>query len=171
MERWSTAQIEELEQARRHHRKAYVRTRAMGLLRWGEGAATQEIATFLGVDRHAVLAWRRAFAERGTAGLVVSPGRGRRSHVDEAEVRNAIEQSPRAFGLPQERWTLDALRRAVPSLRHLRSLRSVQYVLERLGWSAKRGQYRRVSPDPDYEKKNNTRRRVSGSHGKTRRTS
>jgi transposase len=129
------------------------------------------VAAFLGVDRHAVLAWRRAFAARGALGLEVSPGRGRRSQVDEAEVLNAIQQSPRAFGLTQERWTLAALRRVVPSLRPLRSLRSVQYVLERLGWSPKRGQYRRVSPDPEYEKKNNTPPRASGSRAKTRKPS
>jgi len=171
MERWSPAQMAELEHARRHHPKAHVRTRALGLLRWGEGASTQEVAAFLGVDRHAVLAWRRAFAARGASGLEISPGRGRRSRVDQDEVLEAVQQSPRAFGLAQERWTLDALRRAVPSLRPLRSLRSIQYVLARLGWSSKRGQSRRASPDPEYVKKNSTPSPACGSRAKTRRNS
>lgn len=150
---WNEEQMRELEEARRRHPKAHIRTKALGLWNLGRGRNQSEVADFLGVDRHTVCAWTERYAAQGLSGLEVKAGRGRISKVDEGDVKRVLEQTPRQFGIAQERWTLRALREAVPSLAHLKSLRSVGYVMHRIGLAPKRGQYRRSSPDPDYVKK------------------
>lgn len=164
---WTRAQRVELDAARRQDPTPHVRIKALALWNLGDGHTTVDVARWVGVTRHTVLSWRRRYAAEGLAGLGVRTGRGRRSGVDAAEVRRVMEQSPRAFGLAQERWTLSALRRIVPSLRPLRSLSSVHAVLHRLRLVPKRGQYRRHSPDPDYVKKKSTRNGVSSKRGRT----
>lgn len=153
----SKQQVRELEGVRKTHPKPYVRVRAMALLNLNAGKSVNETAEFIGVFRHALVRWRKKYAKSGIAGLEVERGRGRRSKVNEDEVLRIVSQSPRNFGLKQERWTLESLRDTAPSLRHLKSLRGVEYVLERLALSPKRSQYRRASPDPDYEKKSTGR--------------
>lgn len=166
---WNEEQMQELDQARKQHPVPHVRCKALALWNLGRGKNQTEVADFFGVFRHAVLSWTRRYQQHGLAGLEVEEGRGRPSRVDEAEVRRAIEQTPRNYGIAQERWTLESLRQAVPSLRQFQSLRSIGYVLARMGMAPKRGQYRRCSPDPDYQKKKNTRRPVSDKPSKTRR--
>ena len=163
MQPLNSQQMSELDFTRRMHPKPYVRVRAMALWNLGAGKSVTEVADFVGVYRHALVRWRKRYGAHGIAGLEIDEGRGRRSKVVEEEVLRVVSQSPRNFGLKQERWTLEALRDAVPSLRHLKSLRSVGYVLERINFSPKRGQYRRVSPDPQYEKKKTSRRMPQGS--------
>jgi transposase len=169
METWNEDQMAELEDASRNHPKPHLRIKALALLNLGRGKSKSEVAEFVGVYRHALLRWVRRYRDEGLAGLEVEEGRGRPSAVDAGELREIISQSPRHFGFNQERWTLSSLRRAVPSLRHLRSLRSVGYVLERAGFSPKRGQYQRISPDPEYGKKKPSRKPASGKAAKTRR--
>lgn len=144
----------ELKYAGRTHPVPYVRVRALALYNLALGQDLEAVARAFAAHRHAVSRWAHRYRQEGLAGLLVKPGRGRRSSVDPQEVAQYLRQSPRNFGLQQERWTLSALRQTVPSLRHLRSLRAVQYVLERLGFAYKRGQPWLHSPDPDYTKKN-----------------
>lgn len=167
MHELNNRQVAELEEARKGHPKPYVRVRAMALLNLNAGKSVTETAEFIGVYRHALVRWRRKYEKQGIAGLEVEKGRGRRSKVNEEEVLTFVSQSPRNFGCKQERWTLKLLRDTVPSLRHLKSLRGVEYVLERLKLSPKRSQYRRASPDPDYEKKKYWPRNVSAKRVKT----
>lgn len=155
--------LAELKQAGRTHPVPYVRVRALALYNLARGEQVEGVARAFAVHRHAVSRWARRYQEAGLAGLLVKSGRGRPATVDTQEVLRYLRQSPRAFGLSQERWTLAALRQAVPSLRHFGSLRGVQYVLERLGFSYKRGQPWVHSPDPDYAKKNATSRSSSKS--------
>jgi len=153
MQSLNSQQMSELDFMRRTHPKPYVRVRAMALWNLASGKSVTDVADFIGVYRHALVRWRKRYEEHGIAGLEMDEGRGRKSSVDEEEVLRVVSQSPRNFGLKQERWTLETLRDTVPSLRHLKSLRSVGYVLERMNLAPKRGQYRRVSPDPEYDKK------------------
>mgnify|MGYP001583143750 FL=1 len=166
---WSKKQTQELDWARRHHPVAHVRVKSLALWDIGQGHGLGAAADGVGVTRQSVRFWIRRFSAAGVAGLHVRPGRGRPSCVDPEEVLRVLEQSPRAFGLAQERWTLAALRRAVSSLRHLRSLRSVGYVMARLGLAPKRGQYRRQSPDPEYTKKKPVRSGASSKPANGRR--
>lgn len=168
---WNQEQMKELEAARRQHPVPHIRSKALALWNLGRGKSRGEVAEFIGVYRHALLSWVRRYQAHGLAGLEVEEGRGRPSRVDEAEVREVLAQSPRHFGLSQERWTLSGLRQVVPSLRQFRSLRSVGYVLHRMGLAPKRGQYRRSSPDPEYLKKKRMPKSASGKRLKTRRKS
>lgn len=146
-------QLDALDHARRHHPVPHLRTKAIALWNVGRGRSYAEVGEFVGVERHTIGNWVTGFLDGGLESLRVKPGRGRKSQVDEQDVRRHVLQSPRNFGHDTERWTLQLLHDTVPSLRHLRSLRSVRYVLERLGVSWKRGQFQHWSPDPDYEKK------------------
>lgn len=152
---FTAEQMDELRIALKTHPVPYLRTKALALLNMGKGMLAADVAELLEVDRHTVSRWLRAYSAKGLEGLVVRPGRGRKSRVDEEEVMACFRQSPRNFGLLQERWTLEAFRSTVPSLQSLSSLSSVMYVLHRLGLSVKRGQPAMASPDPEYVKKNN----------------
>jgi transposase len=168
---WDEEQMKELNMAMRTHPVPHIRSKATALWNLGRGKSRSEVAEFMGVYRHAILRWKRRYEAHGLAGLEIEEGRGRPSRVSEEEVREAISQSPRNFGLQEERWTLSGLRSAVPSLRQFRSLRSVGYVLERMGLAPKRGQYKRSSPDPEYQKKKNMRSNASGKRLKIRKKS
>jgi transposase len=150
-------QVDELKNAYKTHPVPYVRIRALALLSIAKGKLMIEVAEMMEIDRHTVARWLHSYQENGMDGLTVKSGRGRKSSVNEAEVLEIAMQSPRNFGLNQERWTLEALRKTAPSLGGLSSLSSVMYVLERIGLSVKRGQPAMVSPDPDYAKKKNSR--------------
>lgn len=148
--------IAELKQAGKSHPVPYVRVKALALYNLALGRTLQEVAAMCAVHRHAVSRWAARYQQEGLGGLLVKEGRGARSQVDPQEVEHYLRQSPRTFGVMQERWTLAALRQTVPSLGRLSSLRSVQYILARLGYSYKRGQPAVHSPDPEYAKKNGT---------------
>lgn len=79
-----------------------------------------------------------------------------------------MRQSPRHFGVPRTRWTLQLLAQKVPSLAGLHAS-AVWYVLRRLGISYKRAEPWLHSPDPDYVKKNATSKRSWSKRGKTRK--
>jgi len=68
------------------------------------------------------------------------------------ELERYVRQSPRAYGLPQTRWTLRALAQTVPSLKGFTDA-GVYYALVRAGFRYKRGQPHLHSPDPEYEEK------------------
>ena len=60
-----------------------------------------------------------------------------------------MHQDPRAFGIPQTRWTLDRLHQVCDWLK-VQSRGSLAALLARLKISWQRGQFRQSSPDPDY---------------------
>ncbi len=148
----TSEQTEELARLMRTAAKPHVRVKATALWSLAQGRTPGEVAAVLGVSRGSVGRWARRFREEGVAGLAIRPGRGRPLEADLEDVARTLEQSPRAFGLPQTRWTLAALGATVPSLRGF-SGAGVWKVLRRLGYHYKRGQPRLTSPDPQYAEK------------------
>ena len=141
-------QIDELKIALKLHPKPYVRTRALAILCIVKGMCIKEVANIVEADRHTVSRWIDAYKTRGLNGLIVKYGRGRKSYIDEVELLEIVKQSPKNFGLDQERWTLEAVRKTVPSLNNLSSLSSVMYILRRLGvYSLKNEQQLELSND------------------------
>ena len=74
-------QVQELEQARDHHDKAYVREAAAAILKVAEGQSARQVALngLLKVrDPESVSAWIQRYQTEGISGLMVGQGRGRK---------------------------------------------------------------------------------------------
>lgn len=149
---WSDKQIRELETLARRSPVPCLRVKAVAVLNVARGRPRQEVAEIVCAHRESVGIWVQRYRKEGAAGLAVARGRGRQAQVDGAELEIYLRQSPRNFGLPQNRWTLRALAGTVPSLKGLTDS-GVYRALVRLGFRYKRGQPYMHSPDPTYEEK------------------
>jgi transposase len=75
------AQVQELEQVRDHHPKAYVRIKAAGILKVWSGTSRRQVAKrglLKPVRRETVQRWIVRYQQEGIAGLLVHAGRGRK---------------------------------------------------------------------------------------------
>jgi transposase len=75
------AQVQELEQVRDHHPKAYARVKAAGILKVGAGTSRRQVASrglLKPVRRETVQRWILSYQQEGVAGLLVHTGRGRK---------------------------------------------------------------------------------------------
>ena len=118
----TTEQLGELEWARDHHSKPYVRERAAAILKVAEGQSIRQVAL------NGLLKRREpAFSPQHTGAEEAA-----------AELQEVIRRSPRLYGLKRSRWWLDGLRQVVNWLRGL-SLAGVHKLLRRLGIRYKRG--------------------------------
>ena len=145
-------QREELERFGRCGEPAYLRRKAWVLLNLDRGERVADVATQFRVSREALYQWQRRFRAQGIAGLRIRPGRGRKPQADPQQIERYLRQSPRQFGVPRTRWSLQTLADTVPSLKGF-SPRGVQKALARAGYRYKRGQPSLHSPDPQYEVK------------------
>lgn len=152
MREFAEEQMRELRRWIRYAPTPQQRVKALALWNLAKGKTRWEVAEFLGVSRASITAWRQRFAAEGTSGLVIRPGRGRKSRAVLVEVEQYLRQSPRAFGLTQTRWTLRGLAQVVPSLKGFTEM-GVWRVLQRAGYRYKRGQPSIHSPDPQYAEK------------------
>lgn len=142
----------ELLQAAKHASQGYLRVKALVLWNVANGRSQSEAARFANVTRMSINQWIKRYMAEGIDGLLVKEGRGRKEIVDREELANYLRQSPRAFGLEQNRWTLRTLAQTVPGLKGLAES-SVHRALQRMGFGYKRGQPYVHSPDPLYEEK------------------
>ena len=149
---WTDEQIKELELLARRSHVPYVRVKGLAVLNVARGRSRQEVAQIVCAHRASVSSWVRRYRAEGAAGFAVARGRGKPAQVDGEELARYLRQSPRHFGLSQNRWTLRALARTVPSLKGLTDS-GVYRALVRLGFRYKRGQPYLHSPDPAYEEK------------------
>lgn len=149
---WTDEQIKELESLARRSPVPYVRVKALAVLNVARGRSRQEVAQIVCAHRESVGLWVRRYRAAGAEGFAVAKGRGKPAQVDGEELESYLRQSPRRFGLSQNRWTLRALARTVPSLQGLTDS-GVYRALVRLGFRYKRGQPYLHSPDPAYAEK------------------
>ena len=152
--RWSfsSSQVAELQALAKSCSTPYVRVRAIALCHLAAGRTCGQAADAVMAHRASVGDWARRFLYLGSAGLFISAGRGNFSKADKAQIESYLRRPPREFGIARTRWTLDALVQTVPCLKGM-TASGAHRVLERLGFSYKRGQPRLHSPDPDYEEK------------------
>lgn len=148
----SAEDIKELEVLMKRGSKPYIRRKATALWNLAQGRSQREVAAFLGASRASIVEWKQRFEAEGVAGFSLRPGRGRPQRARADEIEAVLRQSPRNFGIPQTRWTLDSLAQVVPSLRGF-TPSGVWRVLQRSGLSYKRGQPLIHSPDPAYLQK------------------
>jgi hypothetical protein len=98
---FSPAQVQELEQVRDHHPKAYVRVKAAGILKVWQGASRRQVAKsglLKSVRRETVQAWIVRYQHDGVAGLLVQPGRGRKPAFSPCAPRRTGRRAPGARG-------------------------------------------------------------------------
>ena len=89
---FSPAQVQELEQVRDHHPKAYVRVKAAGILKVWAGASRRQVARsglLKPVRRETVQSWIVRYQHEGVVGLVVKAGRGRKPAFSPCACRRA----------------------------------------------------------------------------------
>src|SRR4030042_5002586 len=134
---WTANQERELVRLMKRGRAPHVRIKALALWNVGAGRTQQEVAEFLGIGLRSVNRWVNRFRREGASALSVRPGRGRRPQVQLEELERYVRQSPRAYGLPQTRWTLRALAQTVPSLKGFTDAGGY-YALVRAGFRYKR---------------------------------
>jgi len=149
---WSTGQRADLDRWSRTHPQAGMRLKALAIRAVGLGHTRRQVGAILHVSPYTVGQWCRAYQQGGWSALQIQPGRGRPSRVQAREVEEYVRQSPRNFGVPRTRWTLQLLAAEVPSLAGL-SPPGVWQALRRLGISYKRAEPWLHSPHPDYVKK------------------
>ena len=145
-------QRKELEGFARRGEPVYMRRKVLLLLNLGQGQPVTQVAKVLHVSRQTVYSWQKRFLEHGLAGLRVRAGRGRKPKAQVAQIERYVRQSPRQFGVPRTRWTLQTLAQVVPSLKGFSPF-GVQKALARAGYRYKRGQPSLHSPDPEHEVK------------------
>jgi transposase len=162
------AQQAELDQLSRTHPQAGMRLKALAIRAVARGHTRQQVGAILHVSAYTVGQWCRAYEQGGRPALEIHPGRGRRSRANARQVEEYVRQSPRNFGVPRTRWTLQLLAEKVPCLAGLHPS-AVWHLLRRLGISYKRAEPWLHSPDPDYFKKNAPSKPSWGRHGKTRK--
>ena len=150
-------QFAELEQLSRTHPKPGIRVKVIAIRAVALGVSRQQVGALLNVSPYSVGQWYKAYLQAGIRALEIRAGRGRPSHIDVKEIEEYVRQSPRNFGVPRTRWTLQLLAEKVPSLKGLQP-HSVWYVLQRAGISYKRVEPWLHSPDVDYVKKTLYRR-------------
>lgn len=66
---WNSDQLEQLRQLAHEDRHAYVRLKALALLKLGEGKTRAEVAAFFDVSQRSVSRWRQGFAAAGASSL------------------------------------------------------------------------------------------------------
>ena len=98
----SSSQRQELEHARDHHERPYVRERAAALLKIAQGLTAHQVALH-GLlktrDPDTVYGWLRRYLAEGMPGLLVRAGRGRKpAFSPSARFRAERQGSPAARG-------------------------------------------------------------------------
>jgi len=157
----SPDQHAELEQARDHAARAYVRERAAAVLKIAAGRSGRQVA--LGGllkprDPDSVYAWVKRYLAQGLAGLTVCAGRGRKpayapryptALAAQEGLLHVLHQAPALYGQPGARWRLVTLLAACGWL-SLSTPGGLSLLLARLDIHYKRARAQVHSPDAAY---------------------
>lgn len=112
------------------------------------GQKNGEIATALRISERSVERWRRAWRERGAAGLLSrgSPGRPRLSAAQIARLERELERGPLVHGWADQRWTLTRIKTLIGRLFHVTyTVEGAWRLLKRHGWSWQQPTRRAIS--------------------------
>jgi transposase len=104
----SEEEVEALKQLHRQTTDANVRSRCDMILWSNAGLSPPKIAQRVRFCRETVVRYIRRYEAEGLEGLFTKPRSGRPRRVTaeyEAKLVEAVEQSPRALGLPFSNWT------------------------------------------------------------------
>ncbi|WP_225101955.1 winged helix-turn-helix domain-containing protein [Streptomyces sp. CoH27] len=131
-------------------RAARERIRLQAVARFEGGETNKEIAAGLRVSERSVERWRRAWRERGRAGVVSkgSPGRPKLSEVQVARLERELERGPLVHGWADQRWTLARVKTLIGRLFHVSyTVEGTWRLLRRYGWSWQQPARRAIERD------------------------
>jgi hypothetical protein len=97
----SESQRQELEKARDHHAKAYVREVVAAILKVASGLSARQVASkglLKARDPETVSEWIRRYQAQGVVGLSVRPGRGRKAVLFPSESKSSSPADAGADG-------------------------------------------------------------------------
>ncbi|MGW4650211.1 IS630 family transposase [Kitasatospora sp. NPDC004289] len=131
-------------------RAARERIRLQAVERFAGGEKNKEIAAALRVSGRSVERWRRAWSERGEAGVSSkgSPGRPRLSSAQIARLERELERGPLAHGWADQRRTLARVKTLIGRLFHVSyTVEGTWRLLRRRGWSWQQPTRRAIQRD------------------------
>jgi transposase len=118
--------------------------------RFEGGQKNREIAAALRVSERSVERWRRAWRQRGEAGVLSkgSPGRPRLSDAQIARLERELERGPLVHGWADQRWTLARIKTLIGRLFHVSyTVEGIWRLLRRHGWSRQQPARRAIERD------------------------
>ncbi|XUL89933.1 IS630 family transposase [Streptomyces galilaeus] len=133
-------------------RAARERIRLLAVARFELGEANREIAAALRVSERSVERWRRAWRERGEAGVRSkgSPGRSKLGEAQIARLERELERGPLAHGWADQRWTLARVKTLIGRLFHVSyTVEGTWRLLKRHGWSCQQPARRAIERNDD----------------------
>ncbi len=156
-----TPEEQEALEAGLRSKDAFVVRRCQCLLKSAEGLTPRQIQAQLGWSDQSVRRFIHAFEQEGLTCLQQKSCRPKsaRKTWDEAalaQLQEWLRQSPREFGLPTSRWTLEGLATVCAAkglTPTLVSDETIRDAIKRLGLNWKRAKRWIDSPDPAYARK------------------
>lgn len=141
--------------------EAFVVRRCQSLLKSAQGLTPRQIEAQLGWSDQSIRRYIQAFNARGLAALRRQSSRPKTTTklLAEAELvrlQEWLRRSPREFGLPTSRWTLQGLAQVCAQeglTPRLVSDETIRDAIRRLGLRWKRAKRWLESPDPEYARK------------------
>ena len=131
--------------------------RARIVLAFFAGAGYRQISPRFGCSQATIARWVKRVRAQGGAGLQSRPRApvpGPQQQLLAVFLPQTVPHSPRALGLAQERWTLQALQElCARQTGQCPRLESIRRALKRFGYSWKRAQRTITRPDPAYQAK------------------
>ncbi len=138
----SDQEVQALEQLHRETNDADVRSRCDMILWSNEGLTPPQIAARARFSRETVVRYIKRYEAEGLAGLFTKPRSGRPRRVTplyEAQLLEAVEQEPRALGLPFSNWTTANLAEYMAQQTGIHiTARQVEHYLKAHGWRLRR---------------------------------
>lgn len=141
--------LEELKHWHRQETDPRVRDRILMLIHTKQGYATRNVAQMVNVSKGTVASWVHRFNEGGRENLHDQPHPGRPPKVDYENLAQALDQSPQAFGYPQEAWYPALVRRYLNEHQHLTVHKEhIYWIINRAGFVLRVPRSRSYRSDP-----------------------
>lgn len=125
------------------------RFKAFGLLR--KGLSEAEVARQVGVHRQSVNRWAKQVEERGKTGLKKAGRAGRKSRLNEADLKRVeigLKRGPEVLGYETNLWTLERVAELIERDCGVKYHPGhVGWLLGKLGWSCQRPTGRALQRD------------------------
>ncbi|GHG45073.1 hypothetical protein Shyd_85490 [Streptomyces hydrogenans] len=128
------------------------RIRLQAVVRFEAGETNREVAAALRVSERSVERWRRAWRERGEAGVLSqgSPGRSRLSETQIARLDRELERGSLVHCWADQRWTLARIQTLIGRIFHVSyTVEGTWCLLKRHGWSRQQPARRVIERDDD----------------------
>ncbi|KQW02686.1 winged helix-turn-helix domain-containing protein [Streptomyces sp. Root369] len=133
-------------------RTAREQIRLQAVVRFEGGETNYAVAAALRVSERSVERWRRAWRERGEAGVLSrgSPGRSQLSDIQIARLERELERGPLVHGWADQRWTRARIKTLIGRLFHVSyTVEGTWRLLKRHGWSWQQPTRRAIERDDE----------------------